>query len=162
MSDYSMMGAYGLQRRDPSGERDRAGLFGPLLIGGACAVVALAGQSRLGQWLRGFLSAHDVATRRYSRRRVEAGLMTPARMREMILGQAKAAVAAGFGPPRTAVVYNSTRTAGQGAFWVADTWYYAIDAASRTAMAIRFAGDIAVSVEFFEAPTSAQAQAAQA
>jgi hypothetical protein len=131
---------------------DAAGVFAPLLIGSACAVVALAGQSRVGHWLRGFLGARDVASGHRWRRRVEAALVTPARMREMILGRSKAAVASRFGPPRTAVVSSGTRTAGQGAFWVGDTWYYAVDAATRTAMAVRFEGDIAVAVEFFEAP----------
>jgi hypothetical protein len=135
--------------RDP---RDRVGVLGPLLIGGAFAVVALAGQSRVGQWLRGFLSARDVVARRQLRRRVERGIVTPARMREMILGRSKASVASRFGPPRTAVVSSATHTAGQSAFWRGDTWYYAVDPGTRTAMAVRFDRDVAVAVEFFEAP----------
>jgi hypothetical protein len=163
MSDYSTMdglfdprsGHSGAGRSTAGAAGSAAGVLAPLLIGGAFAVVALAGQSRVGHWLRGFLGARDVAARRRTRaRRIESALVTPPRMREMILGQSKAAVASRFGPPRTAVVSNATRTAGQNAFWVGDTWYYALDAVSCTAMAIRFDRDIAVAVEFFEAPAS--------
>ena len=128
-----------------------AGVLAPLLIGGALAFVALAGESRVGQWLRGFLSARDVVTRRRTRRRVESGL-APADLREMLLGQTKALIAARFGPPRTAVVSHAARVAGQAAFWRADTWYYAVDPATQTAMAVTFRDDRASAVEFFEAP----------
>jgi hypothetical protein len=163
MSDYSTMDGLFDPRSGHSGGRgsaagaggSTAGVFAPLLIGGAFAVVALAGQSRVGHWLRGFLAARNVAARRRTRaRRIESARVTPARMREMILGRSKAAVASRFGPPRTAVVSSATRTAGQSAFWVGDTWYYAIDAVTCTAMAVRFDRDIAVAVEFFEAPAS--------
>ena len=156
MNDYSTMGGL-IESRSPHprmGSNPAPGVFAPLLIGSAFAVVALAGQSRIGHWLRGFLGARDVASRNRSRRRIEAAVITPARMRQIILGRSKAAVASRFGPPRTAVVSSGVRTAGQGAFWVGDTWYYAVDAVTRTAMAVRFYGDIAVAVEFFEAPTS--------
>jgi hypothetical protein len=139
-----------------------SGVFAPLVIGGALAVVALAGQSRVGQWLRGFLSAGDVVTRRQLRaRRAEGGLIPPHRLREMILGRSKASVAARFGPPRTAVMHAAARSsnssggipsAGPSAFWRADTWYYAFDPATQTAVAVRFENDVARAVEFFEAP----------
>jgi hypothetical protein len=41
---------------------------------------------------------------------------------------------------------------GQSTFWRADTWYYAIDSAGHTAMAIRFDRDVATEVSFFSAP----------
>jgi hypothetical protein len=157
MSDYSTMDRLFDPRLGPSrcAWGDRTGMLAPLLIGSACAVVTMAGQSRVGHWLRGFLSARDVASRRRSRRRMEtATIVSPRHVREMILGRPKAAVASHFGPPRTAVVASGTRTAGPNAFWVGDTWSYAIDGASRTAMAVRFDRDVAVAVEFFEAPTT--------
>ena len=152
MSDFSTAdNVFDRARRDLGSP---AALLGPLLIGGALAFVALAGESRVGQWLRGFLSARDVVTRRRARRRVEGGL-APAHLREMLLGRSKASIASRFGPPRTAVVNHAARVAGQAAFWRADTWYYAVDPASQTAMAVTFRADRAAAVEFFEAPPSA-------
>lgn len=166
MSDFSManglfgdsggpppMSPYVRRRRRPP--RERTAILVPLLIGGALAFVTLAGQSRLGQWLRGFLSARDLVTRDRLRRRLHGGA-SPARVRRTILGKSKAFIAAQFGPPRTAVVAGvappSSAPVGQTAFWRADTWYYAFDQARQTAMAVSFQNDIARAVEFFEAP----------
>src|SRR4051812_40487796 len=77
------------------------GVLAPILIGGALAFAALAGQSKIGQWLRGFFSARDLSLRDQRRQRLQAGV-SPQRLRELILGQSKAFVASTFGPPRTA------------------------------------------------------------
>ena len=132
----------------------RGPLLAPLLIGGALAFVALAGQSSIGQWLRGFFSWRDPIARDRLRRRVHGGV-PPARLRQALLGRSKASVASHIGPPRTAVMKHAGGGAtGQTGFWRADTWYYAVDSASRTAMAVTFRNDIAQAVEFFEAPTT--------
>jgi hypothetical protein len=135
---------------DPA-PRDDGRALALMLVGGALMLVALARQSRVGQWRRGCLSARDVVTRDRLRHRVcvQAGI-APARLRAMLLGQSKASVAARFGPPRTAVVQGAM---GQTAFWRADVWYYAVDAASQTAMAVTFADGTARAVEFFDAPS---------
>jgi hypothetical protein len=141
----------------------------PLLVGGAFAVVALAGRSKVGAWLRGFLSAGAGDTRRRLRLRLQherhpGGL--PA-LRQSLLGRTKAQVAARFGPPRTAVIRQAAPVAsgtgtvgggggggalGQIAFWRADTWYYALDPDAQTAMAVAFHDDVATDVDFFDAP----------
>lgn len=120
-----------------------------LLIGGAMLVVALAGNTRVGAWLRGFLSAAHVPARIRLRSRLHGGL-TSLRLRELILGRPKAYVAATFGPPRTAVLGQSRPS--EKAFWRGDTWYYAVDADDRTAMAVRFDENVACAVDFFEPP----------
>ena len=129
-------------------------VLAPLVIGGALALVALAGHSRLGQWLRGFFSAGDTMTRDRLRRELHSHV-PPSQLREILLGQSKSFVAARFGPPRTAVMSNGGGAAvAQTAFWRADTWYYAVDPASQTAMAVIFKNGIARAVEFFEAPVA--------
>src|SRR4051812_33892615 len=80
------------------------GILGPLLIGSALAIVAIARQSKLGAWLRGFLS---VRTKEFPPQsallaRVNEGLPLPL-LRDSILGRRKVAVADLLGPPRTAV-----------------------------------------------------------
>jgi hypothetical protein len=48
------------------------------------------------------------------------------------------------------------RAAGPGpTFWQADTWYYPIDGRTKSAMAIRFTGNVAAEVEFLTVPTRA-------
>jgi hypothetical protein len=123
----------------------------PFIIGGALFLVALSGQSRLGQWLRGFFDGLDHSTRRRLQSRVHGQMLSPARLRERILGRPKAHIAAEFGPPRTAVFASHTPVA-QPAFWRGDTWYYAIDPRSELAMAVSFENDQASAVEFFQAP----------
>ena len=74
-------------------------------------------------------------------------------LRTALLGRHKSAVAKALGPPRTATV-GSPLAVGAAAseppsFLVADTWYYALDARDRSAMAIQFEADRAREVEFF-------------
>ena len=60
------------------------------------------------------------------------------------------AVVSVFGPPRTATM---GRLLGPPpTFWHAETWYYPIDGRTRSAMAIRFAGNVAADVEFLTVP----------
>jgi len=140
----------------PRDARSRRPMLAPLLIGVALAAVTLAGQSKVGAWLRGFLS---VPRRRPPRdgvmRLTDAGFPLQG-IRDRILGHRKASVVANFGPPRTAVAAGPSpiSLANQGAFWHADTWYYPVDAATQTAMAVTFVADVARDVEFFDAPGS--------
>jgi hypothetical protein len=119
--------------------------------------VALCGRSRLGAWLRGFLTAGDLRTRDELRARLQSPEIPLPVLREQVLGMRKAEIAAAFGPPRTAVMTGrsaapAAAAVGQAAFWRADTWYYAINPRTQTAMAVKFAGDVAVEVDFFDAP----------
>ena len=138
-----------------AGSGSATGMLGPLLIGSALAIVAIAGQSKLGAWLRGFLSARmkELPPQSALLARVNEGLPLPL-LRDSILGRRKVAVADLLGPPRTAVITRPTMgPVGQAAFWRADTWYYAIDRRTQTAMAVMFdAHGLASEVDFFDAP----------
>ena len=75
---------------------------------------------------------------------------------EAIVGNSKCAIAAVFGPPRSAVMCG-TPAVGMGdvSYWQADTWYYPLPASQRRdgglAMAIEFADDSAHRVQFLAA-----------
>jgi hypothetical protein len=72
---------------------------------------------------------------------------------EAIVGNSKEAVASVFGPPRSAAVRGSVKSAGKApAFWQATTWYYPLPRKDALAMAIEFDQDAARRVEFFRAP----------
>lgn len=145
------------RRRRRRGRRSPvAATLVPVLVGTAVAVVALAGQSKVGAWLRGFLVApRSKPSRDALARRVEGGMSLPA-LRDSILGRRKASIVATYGPPRTAVAAGGPVSLGQpGTFWQADTWYYAVDPRTQTAMAITFASGIAREVDFFDAPSGA-------
>ena len=117
-------------------------------------ILALTGgQSRVGQWLRGFLSGLDFRTRKRLQTHTHSGAFSPTLLRERILGRPKAHIAAEFGPPRTAVFHSDSAVA-QVAFWRGDTWYYAVDPGSELAMAVMFENDEARAVEFFQTPRS--------
>ena len=132
-----------------------AGAIAPLLIGSALAIVAIAGQSKLGSWLRGFFSTRtkELPPQSALLARVSEGLPLPL-LRDSLLGRRKVAVADLLGPPRTAVITRPTiGKIGQAAFWRADTWYYAIDRETQTAMAVMFdEHGFASEVDFFDAP----------
>jgi hypothetical protein len=142
-----------VRRRRRRGAGNRA--LAPLLIGSALAIVAIAGQSKLGAWLRGFFSVRTKSLPPQSAllERVNEGLPLPL-LRDSLLGRRKVAVADLLGPPRTAVITRPTMgPVGQAAFWRADTWYYAIDDKTQTAMAVIFdAHGFASDVDFFDAP----------
>jgi hypothetical protein len=136
---------------EDSGSRRRASMV-PLLVGGALAVVALAGQTKIGAWLRGFFSVREFEPTDELRRRVHAGWPLEA-LRESILGRRKVTIAGMFGPPKTAVVTRAaTASVTPNEFFRADTWYYALDARSQTALAVMFEDGVAQSVDFFDAP----------
>lgn len=144
-----------------SAARDAAAAIAPLLIGSALAIVAIAGQSKLGSWLRGFFSTrtNELPPQSALMARVSEGLPL-ALLRDSILGRRKVAVADLLGPPRTAVITRPSagKKIVQAAFWRADTWYYAIDGHTQTAMAVLFdARGFASEVDFFDAPQSPDA-----
>jgi hypothetical protein len=134
---------------------NRGAALGPLLVGAACAAVAFAGQTKLGAWLRGFLSV----PREYHRsdpirRRLDAGWSLP-RLRDSILGRHKTVLVTRYGVPGSAALGNIilTGTDARGAaLFRADTWYYILDPAARSVMSIRFHGSVAGEVEFFDTP----------
>jgi hypothetical protein len=142
-------------RRRRDRDASPVGVLAPLLIGSALAIVALAGQSKLGAWLRGFFSVGTKMLPPQSAllARVGEGLPLPL-LRDSILGRRKVAVADLLGPPRAAVITRpSIGPVGQAAFWRADTWYYAIDDETKTAMAVIFDEQGFVSdVDFIDAP----------
>jgi hypothetical protein len=131
--------------------------FAPLIIGGALAVIALAGDSKLGAWLRGFFSVRTKSLPRQGAliERVNEGLPLSL-LRDSLLGRRKVAVADLLGPPRTAVITRPTagvQVVGPAAFWRADIWYYAIDPQMQTAMAVTFnEHGLASEIAFFDAP----------
>ena len=140
-------------RRRGDAPRVLSGLA-PLVIGGAMAVAALAGRSRIGSWLRGFLTAGDGILRDELRRRVQQPDLSLPRLRHELIGQTKAQVASRFGPPRTAVMSRpDVKSVGQTAFWRGDTWYYALSTAEQTALAIKFDRNRVWGVDFFHAPS---------
>ncbi len=72
---------------------------------------------------------------------------------DAIIGNSKSAVAAVFGPPRSALVQGPVAIGGGAcAFMQADTWYYPLPKNDGLAMAIEFDDDSARHVEFFTAP----------
>ena len=148
-------GGSGSSSSSSSSSAAGAGAIAPLLIGSALAIVAIAGQSKLGSWLRGFFRARtrELPPQSALLARVNEGLPLPL-LRDSILGRRKVAVADLLGPPRTAVITRPTiGKIGQAAFWRADTWYYAIDGKTQTAMAVMFdAHGFAHEVDFFHAP----------
>jgi hypothetical protein len=143
------------RRRRNRDHSSPAAALAPLLIGSALAIVAIAGQSKFGAWLRGFFSTRTktLPPQTALLARVEEGLPLPL-LRDSILGRRKVAVADLLGPPRTAVITRPTMgKIGQAAFWRADTWYYAIDGRTQTAMAVMFdENGFASEVDFFDAP----------
>ena len=129
----------------------------PLLLGGALALtVALAGaNSPVGKWLKSFVrgTGGGVRTRTIRERLIgyARGQQPFAALREAIVGSAKGAVKTVLGPPRTA---RLGRTSNRLSIWRADTWYYPLDRADRSAIAIRFEGNVARDVEKISVPTA--------
>jgi hypothetical protein len=153
------------KRRDVSEGKPRrprpsspAAVIAPFILAGAFTLVALAGRSKLGAWLRGFLSPRrDLPAQDELPRDVATGRLPLPLLRESILGRRKVAVADRLGPPRTAVITGNPAAGpapvGQSAYWRADVWYYAVDPESQTAMAVTFdRHGFASEVDFFEAP----------
>ena len=124
---------------------------GPLLVGGA-VVLALAWaarrHTRFGAWARA-LFASRAPLLRDSLRDYAVGRRPFSSLREAIVGSAKGAVVRVFGPPRTAMLGRGMRTM---SIWRADTWYYPLDQARKSVLAIRFEGNVARDVEQIGVP----------
>lgn len=129
-------------------------LFQPMIVGVALAAITLAGQTRLGAWLRGFFSS---STGRDFDRTLGFDF-TPSEnlteLRQYILGRNMAMVVMSFGQPRTVQtsegVVSDIADIGAGGFWRSNLWYYPVDAQTYTAMAIHFDAGIAQQVDFFD------------
>ena len=129
----------------------------PLLLGGTVALgVALSGaNSPLGAWVRSVLGGLSPTRTRAIREALVGfarGQRPFAALRAAILGSAKGSVVAVLGPPRTALA--GRHAGGKFSIWRADTWYYPLDRADRSALAIRFEGSIAKDVERISVPTA--------
>jgi len=143
-------------RARTSFEPDSAGrallmIMTPLLVGGAVAL-AVTGAVPLGSWLGGVLGPSRPRAMREASRQFTTGARSMATLRRSIDGSAKRAVVSAFGPPRTATMTRAAAGPGP-TFWQADTWYYPIDGRTKSAMAIRFTGNVAAEVEFLTVPT---------
>ncbi len=140
-------------RRDPAGAALLLAAT-PLLIGGAIALtVALSGAtSPLGAWVKSLLGGVSAPRTRAIRDVLMGyarGKQPFAALRGAIIGSAKGSVVAVFGPPRTALLgRNFTKLS----IWRAETWYYPLDRAERSAIAIRFERNIARDVEKIGVP----------
>ena len=122
----------------------------PLILGGAVAL-AVSGATPLGAWLHTMFGSSRQRAMREATRRFTHGPRAMSNLRRAILGSAKRAVVSVFGPPRTATMGRPIGPAPT--FWHADTWYYPIDGRTKSAMAIRFTGNVAAEVEFLTVPT---------
>ena len=129
--------------------------LGPIIVGASFAAIALARQSKLAAWFRGFISV--------PRRRARIDFLPhaldsdtdPAELRDSILGRHKAVLMARYGSPRSAaqdgVVVHAPHPADP-SVWRAQGWYYVLDEQAKSAMSIRFDHNLASEVEFFDAP----------
>ena len=133
----------------------------PLLVGGALALtLALAGaESPVGKWLKSLVGGGGGSSASRTRA-IRDGLAAYARgqqpfaaLRDAIVGSAKGAVKTVLGPPRTARL-GGGGGANKPSIWRADTWYYPLDRADRSAIAIRFEGNVAREVEKISVPSA--------
>ena len=145
------------QRARETNPSDAAGrallmVMTPLLVGGAVAL-AVTGVTPLRAWLQALFG--DGRSRQRAMREASQhfshGSRSMGALRRAIVGSAKRAVVSVFGPPRTATLGRPLGPSPT--FWHAETWYYPIDGRTRSAMAIRFAGNVAADVEFLTVPT---------
>ena len=123
----------------------------PILLGGAVAL-AVSGATPLGSWLHTMFGSSRQRAMREATRRFAPGPRAMSNLRRAIIGSAKRAVVSVFGPPRTATMGRLVGHAPT--FWQADTWYYPIDGRTKSAMAIRFTGNVAAEVEFLTVPSA--------
>ena len=136
--------------RDPAGVA-LVVMATPFLIGGAVALgMALAGRkSSVASWLKSLFGA---GSRTWAMRdalgQFVHGNGPFATLREAVIGAGRGAVINVFGPPRTAMLGRGARLS----IWRSDTWYYPLDQADRSALAIRFAGNVARDIERISVP----------
>jgi hypothetical protein len=128
----------------------------PILVGGAVALaMALAGRkSIVGAWLKSFVGSAAGGGSRTIAMRDALGEFVHgngrlAMLRASVIGAGNGAVVNVFGPPRTAMLGRGTRNL---SIWRSDTWYYPLDRADRSALAIRFEGNVARDVERISVP----------
>jgi hypothetical protein len=128
----------------------------PILVGGAVALaMTLAGRkSNLGGWFKSLFGAAAGAGSRTIAMRDALGEFVHgngrfATLRASVIGAGKGSVVNVFGPPRTAMLGRGTRSM---SIWRSDTWYYPLDRAERSALAIRFDGNVARDVERISVP----------
>lgn len=74
------------------------------------------------------------------------------RLRMALLGRTRREIAESLGAPRIAHFASGKTSAGDDAWWEADTWYYPVPRRGRTAMAITFAKHQAAEIEFIHVP----------
>jgi hypothetical protein len=124
----------------------------PLIVAGAVALTMTlaSGNSPLGKWLRSMFGPSRTRAMRERLARYVRGEQPFAALRAVIVGSAKGAIVTVFGPPRTAML---GRRANKLSIWRSDTWYYPLDRADRSALAIRFEGNVARDVERISVPT---------
>ena len=128
----------------------------PLLVGGAIAltVSASGATSPLAVWLKSLLVGTNPSRTRAIRDALigyARGAQTFVALRAALLGSAKGSVVAVLGPPRTAML---GRSFGKLSIWRADTWYYPLDRADRSALAIKFENGVAREVDRISVPTA--------
>jgi hypothetical protein len=140
--------------RDPAGVA-LVVMATPILIGGAVALgMALAGRkSSVASWLKSLFGAVAGAGSRTLAMRDALGHFIHgngpfAALRDAVIGAGKGAVISVFGPPRTAMLGRGARLS----IWRSDTWYYPLDQTDRSALAIRFQGNVARDVERISVP----------
>jgi hypothetical protein len=131
-------------------------LAAPIVVGGAVALaMTLAGRkSNLGGWFKSLFGAAAGAGSRTIAMRDALGEFVHgngrfATLRASVIGAGKGSVVNVFGPPRTAMLGRGTRSM---SIWRSDTWYYPLDRAERSALAIRFDGNVARDVERISVP----------
>jgi hypothetical protein len=85
---------------------------------------------------------------------LESGEPEGGDMRAALLGRHRRQIMRALGAPPTAWVGMgvSVSPVARDAFWHASTWYYPVNPAERTAIAIRFERDLARHVEYIGAP----------
>jgi hypothetical protein len=140
---------------DSSSPQRRPPTLAPLVFGAAFATMAIAAQTKIAAWLCGFMRIGEQPGDAF-RRRLDAG-WTLERLRDSILGRHKTVLLTRYGAPRAAALNRVVLTGADshaGSALRADTWYYLLDPANRTAMSVRFHGSVAVEVEFFDSPNA--------
>lgn len=138
--------------RDPAGTALILAAVPLIVVGAVALTMTLASaDTSLGKWLRSMFGPSRTRAMRELLGRYVRGEQPFAALREVIVGSAKGAVVTVFGPPRTAILGRGVNKL---SIWRSDTWYYPLDLADRSALAIRFDGNVARDVERISVPTA--------